>query len=485
MADHEWRGTPAPDADANSRRGPARAVRGPCSTCYGEGTVFHDYGPETCPIAAGLGELPSASVLSERRLRELERRYERRDEETWRDVRWLVGEVRGADHDAAEDPGGQPRGGRRRIRSRRRSASSPTTCSASTPPPARGPGARAVTWPLRRAAARPRPGAQPSKRRAGKRDQRPPARSTALRRPSPRGAAPPAPRAEARRAARLHAAAERRRRRRSERVRHAAARALPSDRRMRRRARRTAHEERRLLDLDLAAEAAELHDEHALGWQVAHAAIEGGAQARVRGSACPRASSGRRGAARARTGAAAAGPARPALSARALPRLRALGHAAVGPQPEHAAPGRSGSRAPRARRAAVLAAVDPLLVPAHAVLVVRARIVHAADLVRRRAEQLPAPPRSSAAPPAPRAHRSHSPPIMLMKSKVGIRSASMRALQHLGIGARLMKLGGRQRTLHGTAGAVGDDVEAELAVRPTRSRDTPRRPARAAPRSPT
>jgi hypothetical protein len=60
--------------------------------------VFHDYGPQLCADCCGLGELPSASVLSERRLRELEQRYERRDEETLRDVRWLVGEVRSAHH---------------------------------------------------------------------------------------------------------------------------------------------------------------------------------------------------------------------------------------------------------------------------------------------------------------------------------------------------------------------------------------------------
>jgi hypothetical protein len=60
--------------------------------------VFHDYGPELCADCCGLGELPPASVLSERRLRELEQRYERRDEETSRDVRWLVGEIRSAHH---------------------------------------------------------------------------------------------------------------------------------------------------------------------------------------------------------------------------------------------------------------------------------------------------------------------------------------------------------------------------------------------------
>jgi hypothetical protein len=40
---------------------------------------------------------------------------------------------------------------------------------------------------------------------------------------------------------------------------------------------------------------------------------------------------------------------------------------------------------------------------------------------------------------------------MLMKSKVGIRSASIAPRSMIGIGWRLMKLGGRQRTFHGTA----------------------------------
>src|SRR5262245_21152151 len=82
--------TPVPDSTTRTR--PPSADPAPqsstsrCSTCYGEGTVFHDYGPQLCTDCCGLGELPPASVLSERRLRELEQRYEHRDEETWRDV---------------------------------------------------------------------------------------------------------------------------------------------------------------------------------------------------------------------------------------------------------------------------------------------------------------------------------------------------------------------------------------------------------------
>jgi hypothetical protein len=67
-----------------------------CSTCYGRGTIFDDYGPKNCPDCSGLGELPSAGALTERRLRELEQRYTTRDEETRRDMRWLTAEVRRA-----------------------------------------------------------------------------------------------------------------------------------------------------------------------------------------------------------------------------------------------------------------------------------------------------------------------------------------------------------------------------------------------------
>jgi len=69
-----------------------------CATCYGKGVQFRDMGPETCPDCAGLGELPSASVLRERRLRELEQRYEESEHEAWTHVRWLITEVRRSHH---------------------------------------------------------------------------------------------------------------------------------------------------------------------------------------------------------------------------------------------------------------------------------------------------------------------------------------------------------------------------------------------------
>jgi hypothetical protein len=69
-----------------------------CRSCDGQGTVFRDYGPEPCGSCLGLGQLPSASVLTERRLRELEQAYDGRDRETAQHVRWLTSEVRRAHH---------------------------------------------------------------------------------------------------------------------------------------------------------------------------------------------------------------------------------------------------------------------------------------------------------------------------------------------------------------------------------------------------
>jgi hypothetical protein len=69
-----------------------------CATCYGEGTVGGQHGPEPCADCHGLGSLPSATVLTERRLRELERTYERRGDAAERDVKWLASEVRRTHH---------------------------------------------------------------------------------------------------------------------------------------------------------------------------------------------------------------------------------------------------------------------------------------------------------------------------------------------------------------------------------------------------
>lgn len=68
-----------------------------CATCYGTGETGSEYGPQTCVDCAGLGQLPSGVVLTERRLRELERIHAGAGE-LGDDVRWLVAEVRRARH---------------------------------------------------------------------------------------------------------------------------------------------------------------------------------------------------------------------------------------------------------------------------------------------------------------------------------------------------------------------------------------------------
>lgn len=69
-----------------------------CTTCYGEGTVGGLHGPQACADCAGLGTLPSTTVLTERRLRELERIHTAEGGEFGKDVGWLVSEVRRAHH---------------------------------------------------------------------------------------------------------------------------------------------------------------------------------------------------------------------------------------------------------------------------------------------------------------------------------------------------------------------------------------------------
>lgn len=68
-----------------------------CESCYGKGEVGSERGPLDCPDCAGLGRLPSASVLTERRLRELEQRH-RGSGSPAPDIRWLVSEVRRGRH---------------------------------------------------------------------------------------------------------------------------------------------------------------------------------------------------------------------------------------------------------------------------------------------------------------------------------------------------------------------------------------------------
>jgi len=69
-----------------------------CWTCYGDGVVSGHRGPESCPDCAGAGTLASPLVLTERRLRELERSYDERGDAASRDVSWLIAEVRRSQH---------------------------------------------------------------------------------------------------------------------------------------------------------------------------------------------------------------------------------------------------------------------------------------------------------------------------------------------------------------------------------------------------
>jgi hypothetical protein len=69
-----------------------------CGTCYGQGVTTTEQGPLACPDCGGEGKLPSPMVLTDWRLRELERHYQKLGGETGQDVQWLVGEVRRAHH---------------------------------------------------------------------------------------------------------------------------------------------------------------------------------------------------------------------------------------------------------------------------------------------------------------------------------------------------------------------------------------------------
>ncbi|HEX3138776.1 MAG TPA: hypothetical protein VHQ87_01905 [Rhizobacter sp.] len=68
-----------------------------CASCYGTGEIGTENGPRICPDCAGLGRLPSGVVLTERRLRELERIHSDAGE-LHNDIHWLVAEVRRARH---------------------------------------------------------------------------------------------------------------------------------------------------------------------------------------------------------------------------------------------------------------------------------------------------------------------------------------------------------------------------------------------------
>ena len=69
-----------------------------CATCQGQGEVSGITGPVDCPDCGGLGQLPSALTLTERRLRELEGAYARQGGQVELDIRWLVDQVRRSRH---------------------------------------------------------------------------------------------------------------------------------------------------------------------------------------------------------------------------------------------------------------------------------------------------------------------------------------------------------------------------------------------------
>jgi hypothetical protein len=85
-----------------------------CETCYGEGSVPTDVGPETCPDCGGAGALPHHDTLVEWRLRELERVHAARGDEIARDIKWLAFELRRAREaltdllTLSEDAAGEP-----------------------------------------------------------------------------------------------------------------------------------------------------------------------------------------------------------------------------------------------------------------------------------------------------------------------------------------------------------------------------------------
>ena len=69
-----------------------------CGSCLGQGEVSGIAGLENCPDCGGLGQLPSALTLTERRLRELESAYARQGGQVEHDICWLVDQVRRSRH---------------------------------------------------------------------------------------------------------------------------------------------------------------------------------------------------------------------------------------------------------------------------------------------------------------------------------------------------------------------------------------------------
>jgi hypothetical protein len=67
-----------------------------CQSCLGTGEVGTEVGPVDCPDCGGAGALPHPAVMVEWRVRDIERRYEARNESMAQDMRWLIAELRRA-----------------------------------------------------------------------------------------------------------------------------------------------------------------------------------------------------------------------------------------------------------------------------------------------------------------------------------------------------------------------------------------------------
>ena len=69
-----------------------------CLTCWGEGEISTENGPDLCPDCEGDGKQPVPHELAERRLRDLEVKLASQEEgdegQEQSDLRWLVHELR-------------------------------------------------------------------------------------------------------------------------------------------------------------------------------------------------------------------------------------------------------------------------------------------------------------------------------------------------------------------------------------------------------
>ena len=67
-----------------------------CQSCLGTGEVGTEVGPVDCPDCGGAGALPHPAVMVEWRVRDIERRYDGREDSATQDMRWLIAELRRA-----------------------------------------------------------------------------------------------------------------------------------------------------------------------------------------------------------------------------------------------------------------------------------------------------------------------------------------------------------------------------------------------------